>query len=72
MKKMEERASEPSSGELTVKAAVEAENPARARTMNSPSPWLAWPCYYVEEVERKTAKLTASWRQQWCGDEYTR
>jgi len=58
--KMEERASEPSSGELTVKATVEAENPARARTMNSPSTWLAWPCYYVEEVERKMAKLTAS------------
>ena len=54
MKKKKECAREPSSGELAVKAAMEAEIPARARTANSPSPWLAWPCYCVEEVERKT------------------
>ena len=54
---MEEGASESSSGELAVKAAMEPVIPPRTRTMNSPSPWLAWPCYYVEEVERKTEKL---------------
>ena len=64
---MEEGAKEPSSGELAVKAALEAVIPARTRTANSPSPWLAWPCYYVEEVERKTTQLTTSWRRQWCG-----
>ena len=56
--KKKEGAWEPTSGELTVKVAMETEIPMRARTVNSPSPWLAWPCYYVEEVERKTA-------QQW-------
>ena len=60
-------ASEPSGGELAVKAAMEAEIPARARMANSPSPRLVWPCYYVEEVERKMAMLLARWRQQWCG-----
>ena len=43
-----------------MKAAMEAEILVRARMANSPSPWLAWPCYYVEEVERKTAKLVVS------------
>ena len=52
---MEEGAREPSSGELDVKAAMEDMIPVRSRTVISPSPWLAWPCYYVEEVERKTA-----------------
>ena len=60
VKKKKEGTREPSSDELAVKAAMEAEIPARARTANSPSPWLAWSCYYVEEVERKMAKLTAS------------
>ena len=60
MKKKKECAKEPSSGELAVKAAMEAEIPTKARTVNSPSPWLAWPCYYVEEVERKTTKLMVS------------
>ena len=57
---MEEGAREPSSGELAVKAAMEAMIPVRSRTAILPSPWLAWPCYYVEEVERKTTKLQAS------------
>ena len=60
MKKKKECAKEPSSGELAVKAAIDAKIPARARMANSPSPWLAWPCYCIEEVERKMAKLTAS------------
>ena len=50
MKKKKEGTRVPSSGELAVKVAMEAEIPARARTANSPSPWLAWPCYFVEEV----------------------
>ena len=60
MKKMEEEASEPSSGKLAMKATMEAMILARTSTANSPSPWLAWPSYYVEEVERKTVQLTAS------------
>ena len=60
MKKMEEGAMEPSSGKLIVKAAMETGIPTRTRTANSPSPWLAWPYYYVEEVERKTSKLVVS------------
>ena len=59
MKKKKEGAREPSSGELAMMAAMEAKILARARTANSPSPWLAWPYYYIEEVERKMAKLTA-------------
>jgi len=39
------------------KAAMETMILARSRMAISPSPWLAWPCYYVEEVERKTEKL---------------
>ena len=50
-----------------MKAAMETMISMRTRTTNSPSPWLAWPCYYVDEVERKTAKLMVSWRWQWCG-----
>ena len=57
---MEERAREPSGGELAVKAAMEPKISARIRMAISPSPWLAWPYYYIEEVERKTTKLTAS------------
>jgi len=38
MKKMKECAKESSSGELTMKAAMEAEIPARTRTAISPSP----------------------------------
>ena len=72
MNKAKERTMEPSSGELAVKAAMEAEIPTKARTVNSPSPWLAWPCYYVQEVERKTTKLLARWRWQWCGGDCAR
>ena len=49
-----------SSGELAVKAAMEPMIPTRSRTVILPSPRLAWPYYYVEEVERKTAKYTVS------------
>jgi len=41
MKKMEERAREPSGGELTVKAVVEPKIPVRTRMAILPSPWLA-------------------------------
>ena len=47
MKKMEEGASELSSDELTMKAAMEAMILTRTRMVNSPSLWLAWPCYYI-------------------------
>jgi len=58
---------EPSGGELAVNAAMETEISASARTANSPSSWLAWPCYCVEEVERKMAQLLTRWRGQWYG-----
>ena len=45
---------------LAVKATMETVTPVRTRMVNSPSPWLDWPCNYVEEVERKTVKLLAS------------
>ena len=64
---MNECANEPSSGELTVKAAMEAVILARSRTVISPSPRLAWPFYCVKEVERKMVKLLTGWRPQWCG-----
>ena len=54
---MKECTREPSSGELAMKAAIEAKILARTRMVISPSPWLAWPCYYVEEVERKTVTV---------------
>jgi len=60
VKKKGEGAREQSSGKLTVKATMETVTLARTRMVNSPSPWLAWPCNYVEEVERKMAKLLAS------------
>ena len=72
MKKKGERAREESSGELTVMATMVTVTPARTRTANSPSLWLAWPCYYIEEVERKMAKLIVSWRRQWCYSEGAR
>ena len=60
MKKKGEGAREQSSGELAVKATMEIVTPARTRTANLPSPWLAWPYNYIEEVERMMAKLLAS------------
>ena len=44
VKKKGERAREQSSGELAVMATMVTMTPARTRTANSPTPWLACPC----------------------------
>jgi hypothetical protein len=59
-KKKGKRAKEQSSDELTVKTAKETVTPARTRMAILPSPWLAWPCNSIRDVERKMVKILAS------------